>query len=94
MKKLCKCLIKAQNVILNKYLKITKMSFKPSKSLEWKKRKVVKFHLTISKTNIPTLKEKPLKKLGKLFDRSLKITATTYQQNHQWFWSLATSWQI
>lgn len=58
------------------------MCFKPSKSrsLVLKRGKVVdKFHFTISGTIIPTLSEKPVKSLRKLFDCSLKNSAAIHK---------------
>lgn len=55
-----------------------RMSFKPAKSrsLVLKKGKVVNmFRFKILETTIPTLSEKPVKSLGKLFDCTLKDTA-------------------
>lgn len=54
------------------------MSFKPAKSrsLVLKKGKVTdKFSFTLGNTQIPSIKEKPLRSLGKMFDYSLRDTA-------------------
>lgn len=60
---------------IEKLTAVVRISFKPSKSRSFvlKKGKVVgKFSFTISENIIPTLKEQPVKSLGKLFDFSLK----------------------
>lgn len=57
---------------------------KKSRSLVLKRGKVVdKFQFCISETPIPTLSEKPVKSLGKIFDSSLRDTASiksTYEE--------------
>lgn len=60
---------------LERLISWVRMSFKPAKSrsLVLKKGKVVdKFRFKISETTIPTLSEKPVKSLGKVFDCNLK----------------------
>ncbi|GAA6109066.1 uncharacterized protein LOC109140823 [Tachysurus ichikawai] len=64
---------------LERLIEWARMSFKPAKSrsLVLKKGRVVeKFRFTISGTQIPTLSEKPVKRLGKTFDRSLRDTTS------------------
>ena len=59
-----------------------KMSFKPAKSrsLVLKKGRVAdNFHFTLRGTRIPTVTEKPVKSLGKIFDSSLKDAAAVQQ---------------
>ncbi len=59
-----------------------KMSFKPmkSRSLVLKKGKVADhFRFTLGGTRIPTVTEKPVKSLGKIFDSSLKDAAALQQ---------------
>lgn len=56
-----------------------RMSFKPTKSrsLVLKKGRVAdKFRFSISGTPIPTISEKPIKSLGKVFDSSLRDSAS------------------
>lgn len=68
------------------------MSFKlwSSRYLVLKKGKLVEFHFTISETIIPTLSEKPVKTLGKLF-----YCSRCNSQNLHWLWSLAYQyWQV
>lgn len=55
------------------------MSFKPSKSksvVPKKGRVMDKFWFSITDTPIPTITEKPVKSLGKLFDSSLRDKAS------------------
>ncbi len=59
-----------------------RMSFKPAKSrsLVLKKGKVVdRFHFTLEGSQIPSVTERPVKSLGKIFDSSLKDTAALQQ---------------
>ncbi len=59
---------------LERLIKWARMSFKPAKSrtLVLKKGKVTdKFHFMLEGTPIPSISEKPVKSLGKLFDHSL-----------------------
>lgn len=59
-------------------------SFKPAKSrsLVLKKEKVSsKFSFTLGMTQIPSITEKPVKSLGKVFGSSLKDTAAIHATN-------------
>ncbi|XP_067280778.1 uncharacterized protein [Pseudorasbora parva] len=61
-----------------------RMCFKPAKSraLVLKKGKVSnKFSFTLGKTQIPSITDKPVKSLGKVFDCSLKDTAAIHAPN-------------
>ncbi|XP_067284127.1 uncharacterized protein [Pseudorasbora parva] len=61
-----------------------RMCFKPAKSraLVLKKGKVSnKFSFTLGKTQIPSITDKPVKSLGKVFDCSLKDTAAIHATN-------------
>ncbi|XP_070689483.1 uncharacterized protein [Pempheris klunzingeri] len=76
--------------LLQRLISWAKMSFKPAKSrsLVLKKGKVADhFHLTLGGTKIPTVTEKPVKSLGKIFDSSLKDAAALQQTK-----SDLTSW--
>ena len=58
------------------------MSFKPTKSrsLVLKKGKVSdRFLFALGETTIPSVTEKPVKSLGKIFDSSLKDSAAIQQ---------------
>lgn len=58
------------------------MSFKPAKSrsLVLRRGKVAyKFRFTMGGTMIPTVTERPVKSLGKIFDNSLKDAAALQQ---------------
>ncbi|KAK7915664.1 hypothetical protein WMY93_011425 [Mugilogobius chulae] len=62
---------------LQKLVKWARMSFKPAKSRSMVLRKGSvdsKFQFSIAGTAIPTISEKPVKSLGKVFDSSLKDT--------------------
>lgn len=64
---------------LERLLGWARMSFKPTKSrsLVLKKGRVAdKFRFSISAVPIPTISEKPIKSLGKFFDRSLRDLAS------------------
>jgi len=75
---------------LERVMEWARMSFKPTKSrsLVLKKgRMVEKHHFTISGTQIPTLSEKPVKSLGKIFDSSLRDTTpikNTCEELERW----------
>ena len=65
---------------LEKLISWARMSLKPSKSrsVVLKKGKVVnKYRFTVAGTVIPTLSEKPVKSLGKIFNCTLKDTSAT-----------------
>lgn len=64
---------------LEKLVSWSRMSFKVKVPMLKKGKVVDKFCFTIFKTIIPTLSEKPLKSLGKLFDCSLKETAALHK---------------
>ncbi len=71
---------------LERVITWARMSFKPSKSrsMVLKKGKVVdKFCFSISGTVIPTITEQPVKRLGKLFDSSLKDSAAIQNSNKE-----------
>ncbi|XP_034552669.1 LOW QUALITY PROTEIN: uncharacterized protein LOC117822130 [Notolabrus celidotus] len=63
-----------------------RMSFKPvkSRSLVLKKGKAInKFHFTLGSTQILSITEKPVKSLGKVFDCSLRDTASIRATNQE-----------
>ncbi len=67
---------------LEKLITWARMSFKPAKSrsLVLKKGRVVdQFHFTLGGTQIPSVSEKPIKSLGKMFDQSLMDAASCQQ---------------
>lgn len=77
---------------LEKLISWAKMSFKPAKSrsLVLKKGKVADhFRFALGGTKIPTVTEKPVKSLGKVFDSSLKDAAAVQQTK-----SDLTAWLI
>ncbi|XP_061571176.1 uncharacterized protein LOC133424524 [Cololabis saira] len=75
---------------LEKLISWARMSFKPTKSraMVLKKGKVVdKFRFFVDGTAIPSISEKPVKSLGKVFDCSLRDTAavrTTIKELETW----------
>lgn len=75
---------------LEKLIRWARMEFKPTKSrsLVLKKGKVTeKFHFSIKGAKIPSLSEQPVKSLGKVFDSSLRDSASvqsTCQELGSW----------
>jgi len=76
------------------------MNFKPAKSrsLVLKKGKVTdKFHFSLGTTKIPSLTQEPVKSLGKVFNCSLRDTASTKATNQDlktWLAVVWPSWQV
>ncbi|KAJ3581477.1 hypothetical protein NHX12_016599 [Muraenolepis orangiensis] len=85
---------------LEELVEWARMRFKPAKfrSMVLRKGKVVdKFRFNIANTAIPSISEKPVKSLGKVFDCSLRDTTSiqsTCTELDGWLKSVDKSWEV
>ncbi|KAJ3581984.1 hypothetical protein NHX12_016018 [Muraenolepis orangiensis] len=85
---------------LEELVQWARMRFKPAKfrSMVLRKGKVVdKFRFNIANTAIPSISEKPVKSLGKVFDCSLRDTTSiqsTCTELDGWLKSVDKSWEV